>query len=117
MFLIFWFLRKKIVSRQQIQSLYAGGDSSKKASPPPPVKKQHQNNNKSSIPAALIPASKQKSGPQQPRPKNLEAGLAALDIGELESLVDSYRNNFTDSHVVWLKAVRQFHAIYFKILQ
>lgn len=94
----------RIVSRQQIQSLYSG-DVAKKSTQSQPTKKQ---SNKSSIPAALIPAAKQKStssAPQKPKPKNLEAGLAALNIGELETLVDSYRNNFTDSHVVWLKAV------------
>lgn len=92
-----------VVSRQQIHSLYSG-EAVKKSSPPP--KKQ---NNKSSIPAALIPAAKQKSTssvPHKPKPKNLEAGLKALNIAELETLVDSYRNNFTESHVVWLKAVR-----------
>lgn len=106
------------MSRQQIQALYSGNDSNKKTTtPPPPAKnKQPPSSHKSSIPIALIPSGKQKGGAQKPRPKNLEAGLAALDIGELETLVDSYRNNFSDSHVVWLKAVSAFESFVLRLV-
>lgn len=92
------------MSRQQIQSLYAGDSGKKPAAAPAPKKVAP----KTAVPAALIPAHKQKStaAPGKPKPKNLEAGLGSLNVAELESLVDTYRVNFTDSHLVWLKAVR-----------
>lgn len=43
--------------------------------------------------------------PHRPKPRNLELGLAALNIGEIESLLESYRSSYPESHLIWLKAI------------
>lgn len=95
--------------RDQLQSLYSGKKSPNHAANKKTVSTATATaTNKPKIPEALVPAKKQKdpsAGASRPRPKNLEAGLAALNIGDIESLLESYRTSYPDSPLHWLKAV------------
>lgn len=88
--------------RDKLQSLYSlNNDSGPKKSP---INGKPNANNKPKLPDALQKP-KSASMPQRQRPKNLEAGLSALDIDEVATVLESYRSSFPDSHLVWLKAV------------
>lgn len=74
--------------------------------------KKQKFDGRQSAPAPAATKVKGVSIPHKPKPKNIEAGLAALNVGELENVLESYRNSFPDSHLVWLKAVN-FLKIFF----
>lgn len=103
------------VPRDKLNSLYSlnNNDNNRKKSPVNGNGNGKSNaSNKPKLPDALIPPQKQKSAsvPHRQRPKNLEAGLAALDIEEVATVLESYRSSFPDSHLVWLKAVSHFRC-------
>lgn len=97
----------RTVPREQLQSLYSLNDPVRKS--PTATNNKRPVATKPKLPDALLPPKKLKdpslSVPHRPRPRNLELGLAALNIGEIESLLESYRSSYPDSHLIWLKAI------------
>lgn len=98
------------VPRDQLQTLYSqnGKQPTTKSSSPTNTasKKSAASAAKPKIPDALVaPKKPSSSAATKPRHKNLEAAIAALNTGELESLLATYRTSYPDSHLHWLKAV------------
>lgn len=95
------------VPKHQVQRLYSNVNGRKVNGSPDSGKKQKLSSKQTTAAPATVAAPKTKgvSIPHKPKPKNIEAGLAALNITELENVLESYKNSFTDSHLVWLKAV------------
>lgn len=63
------------------------------------------------------PKIKGPSIPHKPKPKNIEIGLAQLNLAELEDMLATYKVSFANSHLVWLKGVSEiaFRLAFFQL--
>lgn len=74
--------------------------------------KQHAAHQQVPNPPAKV---KGPSIPHKPKPKNIEAGLAQLNMSELENMLATYKVSFANSHLVWLKGVSYIYLKKFSI--
>lgn len=94
------------VPKHQIQNLFNGtrktngisnNNSDNKKLAQPKVRR-------SASPVAV--ATVKVKAPSKPKPKNVETGVVALNVTELQDMIYTYKSSFPDSHLVWLKMVR-----------